>query len=183
MPISHRQTGEKIGFGSKTENFLRKKSRQAVENYSDTCLLYFEVDYARSKKNLYGELLVKEWVDPNGIQLYGNIEITEDSQSDLERIPFKLLQLKFSCFVEHLKEVGIMPQIGNYFATKNELYYIHDKSLLDSNKHSINTDNEAISIEFYCTQIDDETIYSAIIDNQITANEIFGRDQKLGVFL
>jgi len=186
MDLEHKNNGEKIGFGSKTEAFLRQKSRQAVEVYSDTSLLYLEVDYPRSKRNFYGEILIKEWVDPNGVQLYGNIEIVENSQTETERVPFKLLELKFSCYVEQLKEKGVMPQLGNYFATKNQIFYIHDKTLLDANKHSINTDNEAISIQFTCMQADDETLFASIngFKKENTANEILGRDQRIdGVYL
>ena len=183
MDLRHDAHGEKIGFGNKSESFLKKKSRQAIENYTDTSLLYFEIDYNKSKKNLYGELLMKEWVNPNGIQIYGTIEITESSQSELERIPQKLLNLKFSCFIDQLKEIGIMPQIGNYFATKREFYYIHDKTLLDANKYSINTDNEAMSIVFTCTQIDEEALCFPIIDQKISANSLLGRDSRLGKFL
>jgi len=171
----------KIGFGRKSEQFLRTKSRQAVEKYSDTSLFYFEVDYDKSYKNFYGELLIKEWVNPQGTQLHGTIEVTESDESELSGLPNKLLSLKFSCYVEHLKEIGIMPKIGNYFTTKNEVYIIQDKTLLDSNKHSINTDSEAIAIEFKCTQVDDETMNYKVIE-KITANKLLSRDQKLGDF-
>jgi hypothetical protein len=172
---------DKIGFGQKSEKFLRKKSRQAVEKYSDTSLFYFEVDYDKSYKNFYGELLIKEWVNPQGTQLFGTIDVAESDESELNGLPNKLLSLEFSCYIEHLKEIGVMPKIGNYFTTKNEIYIIQDKTLLDSNKHSINTDSEAIAMEFKCTQVDDETMNYKVIE-KITANKLLSRGQNLDDF-
>ena len=52
MAISNKNREEgKIGFGHKSTEFLKKKSRDAVENYSDTPVLYFEVDVENSKRN------------------------------------------------------------------------------------------------------------------------------------
>jgi hypothetical protein len=50
--------------------------------------------------------------------------------------------------------------------------------MLDSNKHSINTDSEAIAIEFSCTQVDNETL-NTDVTGKVTANTLFGKDQKL----
>jgi hypothetical protein len=113
---------EKIGFGKKTEDFLRKKSRLAVESYSGSPLLYFEVDYERSKRNFYGEILIKEWVDPQGTIIYGTVEVTENSENELGGLPFKLLNLKFSCYVEQLKQLGVMPNWKLFFYKKRILH-------------------------------------------------------------
>ena len=49
----------RILFGDKSLKYLEKMSRTAVEDYTNTSLLFFEIDYQASKKNFYGELIIK----------------------------------------------------------------------------------------------------------------------------
>jgi len=155
-------TKEKIGFGTKTNQFLIKKSREAVENYSNVPVLYFEVDVENSKRNFYGEMIIKKWKNSRGIKVSGTAEITESDNINLADIPNKITQLKFSCYVDHLRELGIWPQAGDYFSIKNRFYFIQTKEILDVNEHTINVDNEAYSIVFHCGEADSESVIPQI---------------------
>jgi len=173
-----REEGNKIGFGQKSTDFLKKKSRDAVETYSDTPVLYFEVDVENSKRNFYGEMIVKKWKNPKGTKVKGTVNVKESTEINLADLPNKLTQLEFSCYIDHLKDIGIWPQMGDYISVKNRFYYIQTKELLDSNKHVIMTDKDAYSITFKCGEADDETVLPSISqDDDGTANEFFGSRQ------
>ena len=38
-------------FGSKTQNYLKKLSRESIEKHTNTSVLFFAVDYENSKRN------------------------------------------------------------------------------------------------------------------------------------
>lgn len=174
----NREDGNKIGFGQKSTDFLKKKSRDAVEIYSDTPVLYFEVDVENSKRNFYGEMIVKKWKNPKGAKVKGTVEITESSEFNLADIPNRLTQLKFSCYIDHLKDLGIWPQLGDYFSVKNRFFFIQTKELLDVNKHAIMVDKDAYSITFTCGEADNETVIPNIsTEEDGTANQLFGTQQ------
>lgn len=145
-------------FGNKDVKYLKKLSRESIEKHTNTSVLYFEVDVEKSKRNFYGEMLVKKFNNPRGISIAGVIELNEGGDNSLEDVPSKILTLKFSCYVAQLRELGIEPKLGDYFATKNRLYFIHNKTILDANSVSVNVDKEALSIRYDCIQSDDETI-------------------------
>ena len=44
-------TEGRTGFGNKTLDYLKNKSRTAVEKYTDTTALFLELDFEKSKKN------------------------------------------------------------------------------------------------------------------------------------
>lgn len=176
----NREDNSKVGFGSKTNDFLIKKSRQAVEDQSNTALLYFEVDVENSKRNFYGEMIIKKWKDPKGIKVKGTIEITESQNINLADIPNKITQLKFSCYTDHLRDLGIWPQVGDYFSVKNRFYFIQTKEILDVNEHTVNVDNDAYSIVFNCGEADSESVTPQIsleYNEDGYANQIFNSQQ------
>ena len=172
-----REDGNKIAFGSKTVKFLKKKSRDAVETYSDTPIIYYEVDYENSKKNFYGELMIKKWKNSKGIKVKGTVSITESNEINLADIPNKLTKMIFSCYVDHLRELNIWPQVGDYFTAKNRIYYIQAREILDVNEHSILVDKEAYSIVFTCGEADDETTVPQGMREKGTGNDQFGITQ------
>ena len=80
-------------FGNKDMNYLKKVSRAAVESHTNTSVLFFAVDYERSKRNFYGELIVRSWVDPLGLAIKGIIDLTEGADTSVQDIPNKILKL------------------------------------------------------------------------------------------
>ena len=169
----------RILFGDKSLKYLEKMSRTAVEDYTNTSLLFFEIDYQASKKNFYGELIIKQFVNPLGIEIKGTIEITEGADIATEDIPSKLTHLKFNCYLGHLKELGIDPRLGDLFSVKNRFYYIYDKTILDADKVSIGVDRGALNVEFKANQLDSEQIAppSIQIDMLGNSNEIRNEQQ------
>lgn len=173
------QSGQAF-FGSKTQNYLKKLSRESVEKHTNTSVLFFAVDYEKSKRNFYGELIIKKWVNAQGIEVKGVIQLDEGGDLVMEDIPNKILTLNFSCYISHLRELGIDPQLGDYFATKNRIYMIYNKTILDANQVSIMTDAEAMYIKYDCVQGDDEQLAppGSMDGVQIgTKNEINGTQQ------
>jgi len=167
-------------FGSKTQNYLKKLSRESIEKHTNTSVLFFAVDYENSKRNFYGELIIKKWVNPKGVEVKGIIQLDEGSDLVVEDISNKILTLNFSCYISHLREIGIDPQLGDYFATKNRIYMIHNKTILDANQVSIMTDAEALYVKYECVQGDDEQLAppGAFDGSPLgTKNEINGTQQ------
>lgn len=145
-------------YGQKTQNYLKKLSRESVEVHTNTSVLYFQIDYEKSKRNFYGELLIKKWVNPLGVEIKGVVQLDEGSDIVVEDIANKVMTLNFSCYISHLRELGIDPQLGDYFTTKNRIYMIHNKTITDANLVSIKTDSEALYIKYDCVQADDSQI-------------------------
>ena len=169
----------RILYGDKTANYLKKLSRTAVEDYSNTSLLYFEIDYAKSKRNLYGELVYKAWKNPSGVDIKGIIDLQQGQDIQQGDVPNKILTLNFTVYLDHLKELGVEPKLGDYFTIKNRFYFIYDRLLLDANQSALGVDREAIYIKYVCVQADDEQIQPPG-DGQSplgTANDIRGTKQ------
>lgn len=165
------RSGNKI-WGSKTQEYLRRKSRQSLEKNSDTALLFFQLDLENSKKNFYGETLAKVWVNNKGVLVNGTIDLKEGNESSQSDIPNKLLTLTFGVYNEHLKELGIEPRLGDYFASKNRFFLIHNKTIPDSNSVSVLTDRESLYTRYELIQVDDEQLEG--IDTEVlgTMNDI-----------
>ena len=170
-------SGERTGFGNKTLNYLKEKSRTAVEKNTNTTALYFELDFEKSKKNFYGEILIKHWTNPKGVAVNGIISIKEADEVTLEDIPNQLATLDFVVYIDHLKELNIWPQLGDFFSIKNRIYIIHRKSLLDSDKNSILTDQEAVTIKFYCMESDQENMNPQGVNVSETQNNSYNEKQ------
>ena len=167
-------------FGGKDMAYLKKISRSAVENITNTSVLFFAVDYEKSKRNFYGEMLIRMWVNPLGIEVRGIINLEEGAETNIGDIQNKILKLDFSCYISHLKELGIDPQIGDYFSTKNRIYMIYGKSILDANQVSVGTDREALYCNYHCIESDNEQLTPPGSYNNTpegTKNEITGQRQ------
>lgn len=145
-------------FGNKDINYLKKVSREATEQHTNTSVLYFQVDFANSKKNFYGEFIIRKWVNPMGIEIKGIVDLVEGEEIASGDIPNKTMKLNFSCYLDHLKELGIQPELGDCFSTKNRIYMIYDKTILDANMVSVATDQEAIYIKYSCIELVDELL-------------------------
>ncbi len=148
------QAGKKA-WGEKTQKYLEEKSRISVEDHSNTFLLYYELDYLNSYKNFYGECLHKKFKP--SIKVFGTIAITSEENKYENEIVQRNTNMEFGVFIEHLKELGINPQLGDFFYSKNKWYIIHSKTALDDNATSVAFD-KAITIKFLATQVDDEVI-------------------------
>lgn len=166
-------------FGNKTEKYLKKLSRESVEKHTNTSVLFFGVDYERSKKNFYGEMVIRVWKNTIGIEVKGIIQLDHADGISVEDIPNKTMNLNFSCYLDHLKELGIDPGIGDCFSTKNRIYMIYDKTLQDSNMVSVMTDREALYIKYDCIALDSEQTTLPGTDRGAdgTKNDISGTDQ------
>jgi hypothetical protein len=169
----------KAYWGNKTQAYLKKVSRESVEKHTNTSVLFFAVDYERSKRNFYGELIIRVFTNATGIEVKGIIQLDEGSDVQVEDIPNQIVVLNFSCYISHLRELGIDPQLGDYFSTKNRVYMIHSKSILDANQVSILTDREALYVKYECVQADDEQLLPpGAFDGPLgTKNEITGEQQ------
>jgi len=155
---SRESTSGQAFFGGKDSRYLKKLSREAVEKHTNTSVLFFGVDYERSKRNFYGELIIRVWTNPLGVEVKGVIQLDEGTDLVVEDIPNKVMTLNFSCYISHLSELGIDPQLGDYFSTKNRIYQIYNKTILDANQVSIATDREAMYIKYECIQGDSEQL-------------------------
>lgn len=145
----------KLAWGEKSQIYLEEKSRESVEEHSDTFLLYYELDYEKSKRNFYGECLHK--IYKKAIPVYGTIAISAEENKYENEIVQRNTNMEFGTFLEHIKELGINPQLGDYFYAKNKWYIIHSKTALDDNSTAVAYD-KAITIKFLATQVDDEVI-------------------------
>lgn len=168
-------------FGDRSRNFLKRMSREVVESLNNFTVLYFEVDYENSKRNFYGELVVRKFTNAKGIKVNGILKIEQGTDLSQGDIPNKITTLEFGCYLDHLKELGIQPKIGDYFSTKNRIYYIYDKTIADANLLSVNTDQEAIAIRYSCVMADSEQLTTPSIDDNLpTKNSIEGTSQTDG---
>ena len=168
----------KAFYGDKTAKYLQKLTRESIEKHTNTSVLFFEIDYEKSKRNFYGETIIKTWKNSAGVRVNGIINIGEGGDVVVEDIPNQITTLTFSCYVSLLKELNIEPKTGDYFATKNRFYLIYQKSILDANKAALATDREAMYASYTCVAADDEQLVipgaSEITD---TKNKLDGTSQ------
>ena len=169
--------GEKIGFGNKTLEFLKKKSREAIEINSEASVLFFELDYINSHRNFYGELLVKKWKNPRGVCIKGLITVKEGGDQSIEEIPYQLATMEFVVYIDHLKELNVWPQLGDYLSYKNRHYFIWKRALLDTDKNSVLNDKEAVTTIFKCVEADQESIVVPNTNISGSSNELNNESQ------
>lgn len=149
-------------WGNKTEEYLVKVSREAVEqNTSEEkpSVLYFQVDYDKSKRNFYDEFEEMIFKNDKGIQVKGIITVFDNEVEEIARMIDQDTPFELSVYTSHLKELGIDPQIGDYFGYKHKFYYIYSKTAIDSNKSVVASGRNAVHITYSCYQQDDERIY------------------------
>jgi hypothetical protein len=162
-------------FGSKDMQYLKKVSRQAIEKHTDTEALYLEIDYEKSIRNFYGELIVKKFVNPLGIALRGVINVEENDTVTLEKVPNKITKFTFSCYTDQLRELGVEPKIGDYFVLQNRYYMIWDKTISDA-VNPVAAGRENLAITYKCSEADDEEVLPDLFqkENRGSQNDIEG---------
>jgi hypothetical protein len=159
MALSGKKTDNgRLYFGDKTADFLKKKSRQAVETYHNAPILFFAIDWTKSKRNFYGEMTVKKFVNPKGVPVKGIYKFTQSEPQIQNGIPNKTLKLVVSIYVDQLEELGIDPQQGDYFAMGKRYYQIYDRSIADVGPGSLMMNRGNVRRDYYCNEADDETI-------------------------
>lgn len=146
-------------WGKDNQDFLESISRDAVEVYNENSLLYFQVDYAKSKRNFYGEYEIIEFVEKKGISVKGIITIQDQDTEEIAKLLNQNTTLVFGCYINHLKELGVDIRIGNYFSYKNKFYYIYNKVALDANRNIVASGKDPVWNSFQCYQEDDEAVY------------------------
>lgn len=158
MAISGKNTDNgRLYFGDKTAAYLKKKSRQAVEGYHNAPILFFAVDWANSKKNFYGEMTVKKFVDPAGVQVRGIYKIAQGDDQIQNGLPNKNLKLTVSIYTDQLTELSIKPQQGDYFNIGKRFYQIYSRTIDDVGPGSLMMNRGRMRIDYLCTEADDET--------------------------
>lgn len=146
-------------FTDKDKEYLIEKSRENIENFTNTSVLLFKPDWVKSQKNFYGESTIIHFTNPKGIQVEGVITIDSPEIQHVQTIPNQSTNLTFNVFVERLNELGVEIMLGDYLAVKNKLYYIYDSIPLDANKNTIGVFGGAYYLEFKGYQADGETLF------------------------
>lgn len=157
------QSGKKtengrLYFGDKTAEYLKKKSRQAVENYHNAPILYFGIDWVNSKRNFYGEMTVKKFANPLGVPVKGIYKINQSEASKENGLPKKSMTLTVSLYVDLLTELNIDPAEGDYFGIGNRFYKIYSRTTDDVGPGSLMMNRGKIRRDFLCLEEDDEAL-------------------------
>jgi len=150
----------RLYWGDKDIEYQKKLSRDWVEEIHNVSLLYFEIDWENSRRNWYGELLYKKFKNPLGVEINGWIKMNQGSEQLNNGIPNKIMKLNFACYVEHLKELNIEPNIGEYFSYGQRIYLIYDKTLNDYGPGNVIGNRERMRVDFFAIQEDDEVLFS-----------------------
>lgn len=145
--------------GNKDLQYLEQVSRQAVEEHNNFSVLYFELDWELSKKNFYGELLVKKFKTIKGVPVKVKLKIKEGEETVFNNIPSQLLQLDLAIYTEQLKELNIDPKLDDFFALGQRLYRIHTRSINDSGvSGNVMVNRKRMEMKYFCIQEDDENL-------------------------
>lgn len=159
MADSGRKTDNgRLYFGDKTAEYLKKKSRQAVEKYHNAPILYFGIDWTKSKRNFYGELTIKKFDNPKGVEVRGIYKINQSEASKENGLPNKSMTLTVSVYVDQLTELNIDPKEGDYFAIGKRLYKIYSRTLDDVGPGSLMMNRGKVRKDYLCYEEDDESI-------------------------
>jgi hypothetical protein len=159
MKVSGKKTENgRLYFGDKTADYLKRKSRQAVEGYHNAPILFFEIDWIKSKKNFYGEMLMKKFKEGTGVPVKGIYKLNQQQDSVQNGIPNKIMKLTVSLYTEHLEELGINPALGDYFGIGKRLYLIYDKTIEDVGPGNLMMNRGRMRQDFLCMQEDDEVL-------------------------
>jgi hypothetical protein len=161
----------KAHFGDKDVEFLKKTSREAVEETANMPILYFQLDPENSKRNFYGEMTVKRFKNVNGIQIRGSYRLKQNEMSKQHGIPKKTMSLSVTVYTEQLEELGIEPLIGEYFYVGERYYQIYDKTINDVGAGSLLM-RERVACTFAAFEVENETIQKIIINDQGQSGEV-----------
>lgn len=151
MALSGKKTEQgRLYFGEKTAAYLKKKSRQAVENYHNSPILYFGIDWDESKKNFYGEVLYKKFTSPQGVPIKGTYQINQNPDSISDGIPSTSLKLIVSIYIDQLKELNVNPNRGDYFFIGTKYYQIYSATTDDVGPGNLLMNRERMRKDYFC---------------------------------
>lgn len=152
----------KLYYGDKDAAYLKELSREAVEEHHNSPILFFQIDWERSKRNFYGEMTMKKFLNPRGVQIRGIFKIQQGEASAKFGIPNKTMKLTVSVYFEQLKELGIDPKIGDYFGIGHRLYQIYDKTIEDAGPGNLMMNRERMRADYFAFADDDEALQKDI---------------------
>ena len=166
MPNNKNTENGRLYFGDKDAKYLEKVSRQAVEDHHNSSILFFEIDWTKSKRNFYGEMIIKKLKNITGVELRGVYNFTQTAATQSQGIPNKGLKLVVSIYTAQLKEVNVAPSLGDYFGIGKRLYKITDKTIEDVGPGNLMVNRGRVRQDFTCTEESDESLQkSAYGDN------------------
>lgn len=145
-------------FGDKDIAFLEQSSRQAVEEHHNLPITYLETDWDNSKKNIYGEIKTKKFINPLGIQMRGTIVLKQEGQSQDKGFVKSKMILTFSIYTEQLEELNVKPKRGDYFKIGKRYYYIYKKTIDDSGVGQVMLDRKQMRCDYYAFEENNELI-------------------------
>jgi hypothetical protein len=148
----------RLYFGNKDADYLKKVSRQAVEEHHNAPILFFSIDWAKSKKNFYGEMTMKKFREPLGTPVKGIFKIEQGEEQLQQGVPNKIMKLTVSIYIDQLEELNIKPELGDYFGIGKRLYQIYDKTIEDVGPGSLMMNRGRFRQDFHCLQDDDEVL-------------------------
>ena len=148
----------RLYWSDKNTEYLEQKSRESLEQNQDVSVLYFQIDWHQSKRNFYGEMTIKKFVNPLGIKVRGAVKMQQGDEQLNQGIPNKIMKLIFSCYTEELKELNIEPALGDYFAYGQRIYQIYDKTIKDYGPGNVIGNRKRMRIDYFCIQDDDEVL-------------------------
>lgn len=163
-------------FGNKDIKYVVEKSREAVEEHHNMPILYFTIDWENSHRNFYGEMLVKKFKNPKGIQVRGKYEISQGDMTYQNGVPYKIMYLIVSIYTEQLKELDIEPKPGDYFYVGQRYYKIYDATINDSGPGQILMNRQRVRADYKAYEVDDETIQKSV-NEQNPGEDFFINDQ------
>ncbi len=149
-------------FGDKDVAYLKEKSRQAVEEHNDMPILYFAIDWEKSKRNFYGEMPIKRFKNPRGIQVRGAYTMEQKDMKSTGGVTSQKMRLTVSLFVEQLQELGIDPLLGDYFAIGARIYRIDHRTMKDAGPGNVLLNRERMRADYTANEEEDEALQKDI---------------------
>lgn len=120
-----------LAFKEKNVNYLEELSRNAVEEYNNYEILYFQIDWDNSNVNFYGEVKDIKFKNEKGIRLKCKINVSENPLEKDKQIFNKTNNAVVSVYDQLLNELDINLNRGDYFLFGNRFYYIYDYTIKD----------------------------------------------------
>ena len=152
----------KLYFGDKDAAFLKQQSREAIETIHNAPILYFEIDWEQSKRNFYGEMLIKKFVDVKGVEVRGSFKIEQAAGTMFQGLPNQLMKLIVSVYVEQLEELKIDPQLGDYFGVGKRLYQLYTMTSVDAGPGNLMMNRERMRQDFFAMEDDVESLLPGV---------------------
>lgn len=153
-------------FGNKDAEYLKQQSRAAVEDRHDMPILFFEIDWENSARNFYGELTVKKFVNPQGIQIRGMYKLEQQEMTKFNNVPYQKMHLTVSIYTEQMQELGIEPKLNDYFSVGKRFYQIYKKTINDVGPGNLMMNREKMRCDYFAHEVDNEVVNKVNGDNE-----------------